>query len=58
MEGDAIPSSSPAKDVGEWWSFRQEHIARPIASPPLNGQKDPAILPLTSRKKLKKIISN
>jgi len=56
--GDVIPSWSPAKGVIEWLVTKRDLIARPIVSQQLNGPKDPAILPLTSRRKLKKIPLN
>ncbi len=58
MVGDVIPSWSPAKGVTEWPLTKQVLIARPIVSLLLNGQKGLAISPLTSRRKLKKTISN
>jgi len=56
--GDVIPSWSPAKGVTGWLNIPQVPIARPIVNPPSNGQKGPAILPPTSKGKLKKIPSN
>ena len=58
MVGDAIPSWSRVEGATEWSLSKLDLIARPIVSPQLNGQKDPAISPLTSKKKLKRITSN
>ena len=58
MVGGVIPSWNPVKGVTEWSLTKQVPIARPIVSPPSNGQKGPATLPLTSRRKSRKIISN
>jgi hypothetical protein len=56
--GDVIPSWSPAKGVTGWVNILQALIARPIVNPASNGQRDPAILPPISKRKLKKIPSS
>jgi len=49
--GDVIPSLSPAKGVIEWWYMNRVPTVRPIVSLLSNGEKEPVILPLTSKRK-------